>query len=103
MNKLSRISVFLAALAATTIVGCAENPPQESTGQYIDDSVITTKVKSGLLNAPGLKSFQIGVDTFKGRVQLSGTVGSRDHADEAVAIAYRVKGVTSVKNDILTK
>jgi osmotically-inducible protein OsmY len=102
MKQFSR-SVLVAALAGSMIVGCAENPSQESTGQYVDDSVITTKVKASLLNAPGLKSFQIGVDTYKGRVQLSGTVNSRDNIDEAVAIAYRTNGVTAVKNDLMTK
>jgi osmotically-inducible protein OsmY len=103
MKQLSRIPVFLAAVALTAMAGCSANPPQESTGQYIDDSVITAKVKSAIFNAPSLKSYEINVDTFKGRVQLSGSVSSRANIDEAVAIAHRVNGVTSVQNDMLLK
>jgi osmotically-inducible protein OsmY len=103
MKQISRSCIFLAAVAFTAMAGCSDNPPKESTGQYIDDSVITTKVKSALLNSPGLKSFEISVDTYKGRVQLSGSVSTGANIDEAVAIAYRVGGVTSVKNDMLLK
>jgi osmotically-inducible protein OsmY len=103
MKQFSRSCIFLAAVALTAAAGCSDNPPRESTGQYIDDSVITTKVKSALLNSPGLRSFEISVDTYKGRVQLSGSVSTRANIDEAVALASRVNGVTSVKNDMLLK
>ena len=108
MRPLSRSCIFVGVVAFTAMAGCSDNPPRESppresTGQYIDDSVITTKVKSALLNAPGLRSFEISVDTYKGRVQLSGSVSTRANIDEAVALASRVNGVTSVKNDMLLK
>lgn len=103
MRQLSRSCIFVGVVAFTAMAGCSDNPPRESTGQYIDDSVITTKVKSALLNSPGLRSFEISVDTYKGRVQLSGSVSTRANIDEAVALASRVNGVTSVKNDMLLK
>jgi osmotically-inducible protein OsmY len=90
--------VFIAALAA-----CASSSKHESTGEYVDDSVITTKVKSLLANDDFLKSFQISVETYKGVVQLSGFVNSQQAVDKAVQIARSVKGVTSVKNDLIVK
>ena len=86
-----------------TFVACASTPKQESTGEYVDDSVITTKVKSLLAADDFLKSFQISVETFKGTVQLSGFVGSQQAVDKAGEIARSVKGVTSVKNDLIVK
>jgi len=86
-----------------TFAACASTPKQESTGEFVDDSVITTKVKSPLATDDFLKSFQIGVETFKGTVQLSGFVGSQKAVDKAGEIARSVKGVTSVKNDLVVK
>jgi osmotically-inducible protein OsmY len=86
-----------------TFVACASTPKQESTGEYVDDSVITTKVKSLLAADDFLKSFQISVETFKGTVQLSGFVGSQQAVDKAGEITRSVKGVTSVKNDLVVK
>jgi len=83
-----------------TFVACASTPKQESTGEYVDDSVITTKVKSLLAADDFLKSFQISVETFKGTVQLSGFVGSQQAVDKAGETARSVKGATSVKNDL---
>ena len=93
--------VFLMLIA--TFVACASTPKQESTGEYVDDSVITTKVKSLLAADDFLKSFQISVETFKGTVQLSGFVASQQAVDKAGEIARSVKGVTSVKNDLVVK
>jgi len=76
---------------------------QESTGEYVDDSVITTKVKALLAGDDFLKSFQISVETFKGVVQLSGFVNSQQAADKAGQIARSVNGVTSVKNNLIVK
>jgi len=90
--------MFVAALVA-----CASTSKKESTGEYVDDSVITTKVKSLLAEDDFLKSFQIGVETYKGVVQLSGFVNSRQAVDKAGQIAYSVKGVKSVKNDLIVK
>jgi len=86
-----------------TFAACASTSKQESTGEYIDDSVITTKVKSLLAADDFLKSFQISVETYKGTVQLSGFVGSEKAVDKAGEIARSVKGVTSVKNDLIVK
>jgi BON domain len=86
-----------------TFVACASTRTKESTGEYVDDSVITTKVKSLLAADDFLKSFQIGVETFKGTVQLSGFVASQKAVDKAGEIARSVKGVTSVKNDLVVK
>jgi len=90
-------------MLAATFVACASTPKHESTGEYVDDSVITTKVKSLLAKDDFLKSFQIGVETNKGTVQLSGFVASQQAVDKAGEIARSVKGVTSVKNDLAVK
>ncbi|MDD5177201.1 MAG: BON domain-containing protein [Sterolibacterium sp.] len=75
----------------------------ESTGAYLDDSVITTKVKAAVLGEPTLKSAEINVETYKGVVQLTGFVNSRASVEKAAEIARGVKGVTSVKNDMIVK
>ena len=90
--------MFIAALVA-----CASTSKRESTGEYVDDSVITTKVKSQLAADDFLKSFQISVETFKGTVQLSGFVNTIKAVDKADEIARSVKGVKNVKNDLIVK
>ncbi len=100
-NMFIRCFVLLMLIAA--FVACASTPKQESAGEYVDDSVITTKVKSLLAANDFLKSFQIGVETFKGIVQLSGFVNSQQAVDKASEIARSVKGVKSVKNDLIVK
>jgi osmotically-inducible protein OsmY len=90
-------------LLIATFAACASTPERESTGEYVDDSVITTKVKSMLAADDFLKSFKISVKTFKGTVQLSGFVNSQQAVDKAGEIARSVKGVTSVKNDLVVK
>ena len=103
MTQFARISVLVAAVALTTLAGCASTQKHESTGQYIDDTAITTSVKAAIFNEPGLKSAEINVETFKGRVQLSGFVSSRANIDRAVVLAQGVRGVTSVANDMRVK
>ena len=93
--------VFLMLIA--TFAACASSHKHESTGEYVDDSVITTKVKSLLAADDFLKSFQISVDTYKGTVQLSGFVNSQQAVDKAGEIARSVKGVKSVKNNLILK
>jgi osmotically-inducible protein OsmY len=93
----------LVALVIGAVAGCASSPTQESTGQYIDDTAITAKVKTAIFNDPGLKSLEINVETFKGVAQLSGFASSRDDINRAVEIARNVDGVTSVKNDMQLK
>lgn len=97
------IKALAATLLLIGIVGCASTRTQESTGQYVDDSVITTKVKTAVLGEPGLKSSEIKVETFKGVVQLSGFVSSRDEAQSAIRVASAVPGVRSVKDDMQVK
>ncbi len=99
-------SLFAALAAALMLIltsGCASTPNQEGTGEYIDDSVITTKVKTAIFNEPTLKSTEINVETFKGVVQLSGFVSSEAGKQKADDVAKTVKGVKSVKNDIHLK
>lgn len=103
MNRFTRSTVLLAALALTGLVGCASTQKHESTGQYMDDTAITTKVKAAIFNDPTLKSAEINVETFKGRVQLSGFVSSPSSIDRAVIAAQGVSGVTSVGNDMRLK
>ncbi len=102
-NQFARTSILVAAVALTALAGCASTQKQESTGQYVDDTAITTKVKAAIFNDPMLKSAEINVETFKGRVQLSGFVSSRDRIDRAVVVAQGVSGVTSVANDMRVK
>jgi osmotically-inducible protein OsmY len=97
--KVFFIGCFLFAFAA----GCAGTYKKESTGEYIDDTVLTTKVKTEIFNDPELKVLQINVETFKGVVQLSGFVDSEKAAARAVEIARSVKGVQSVKNNMVVK
>ena len=97
------IRCFMIMMLIATFVACASTSKQESTGEYVDDSVITTKVKSLLAADDFLKSFEISVETYKGTVQLSGFVGSETAVDKAGEIARSVKGVTSVKNDLIVK
>ena len=96
-----RFLVVLMMIAA--FVACASTPQQSSTGEVVDDSVITTKIKSLLANDDFLKSFQISVETRKGIVQLSGFVDSQRAVDKASQIARGVEGVKSVKNDLIVK
>lgn len=95
---------YLAALflvsALAGVAGCASSPTQESTGEYLDDTLITAKVKAAILDDPSLKVTEIKVETFKGVVQLSGFVDSSIAANRAVELARGVKGVKSVKNDM---
>ena len=83
--------------------GCASTPTSDSTGQYIDDTVITTKVKSALLGDDAVKSFAVSVETVKGVVQLSGFVNTSDQRSAAGKDAAAVAGVKSVKNDLIVK
>ena len=98
-----RSSALAAAVALTFAAGCASTSTHESTGQYVDDTALTAKVKTAILNDPTLKSSEINVETFKGRVQLSGFVSSNENIAHAVVVAQNVKGVESVKNDMRVK
>ena len=97
MSALKRFTALF--VGALLVSACAATPKQDSAGEYVDDSVITTKVKTAILNEPGLKVSQISVETYKGVVQLSGFVDSAADATKAVELAQAVKGVSNVKND----
>jgi len=94
--------LFLVAMLAFTF-GCAATRTQESTGEYIDDTAITTSVKAAIFNDPYLKSAEINVETFKGVVQLTGFVSSKSEINRAVAVSRSVKGVRAVKNSMIVK
>ena len=104
MKQLSKyFSAFFLSLALLTAVGCSSTSKQAGTGEYIDDTVITTKVKAAILDEPTLKVAEINVETFKGVVQLSGFVNSQADINKAAQIARGVNGVKSVKNDMRMK
>lgn len=100
------IKLFFASFLAftlLTVTGCGSTQKQEGTGEYIDDTVITTKVKAAILNEPMLKAAEINVETFKGVVQLSGFVSSATSINKAIEVTRGVTGVKSVKNSMHLK
>ena len=104
MKKLKSILQLLVCVGLlTAFMGCTSTQTKQSTGQYVDDSVITTKVKAAILNEPTLKTFQINVKTYKAVVQLSGFVDSTQVVTKAGAVARAVEGVASVENDLVIK
>jgi osmotically-inducible protein OsmY len=94
---------MLVLLVVAVIAGCAGTRTTESTGQYVDGSAITAKVKAAILDDPSLKVFQIGVETYKDVVQLSGFVNSSEMRSRAAVVASRVSGVRSVQNDLIVR
>jgi len=102
MKFTKRIAPLMLA-AFVGLAGCASTSKQEGTGEYVDDTVLTTKVKTAILAEPTLKSAEINVETYKGVVQLSGFVGSEQSARKALEVARSVKGVKSVQNAIHLK
>ena len=103
MKLTKSISAVFLAIALATALGCAGTSTKESTAEYVDDTVITAKVKAAILNEPSLKSAEINVETFKGTVQLAGFVKYQADMNTAVQIARGVGGVQSVKNDMRLK
>ncbi len=103
MKLSNRFAVFFFSILMLVVAGCASTSTQEGTGEYIDDTVITTKVKAAIFDEPSLKSTEINVETFKGVVQLGGFVSSSANISKAVELARGVKGVKSVKNDMRVK
>ena len=103
MKNFKHLSALMAAITLTVLAGCASTTTQESAGQYVEDTVITTKTKAVIFNDPSLKSAEINVETFKGRVQLSGFVSSQADINRAVMLARDVGGVVEVKNDMRLK
>ncbi len=96
-------SLFVSAALFVSFLGCASTSTQEGTGEYVDDSVITAKVKAAILNEPGLNVMEINVETFKGVVQLSGFVTDPANIKKATDVARSVNGVRDVRNDIRVK
>jgi osmotically-inducible protein OsmY len=103
MRPANRFVTLLSAILLASVLGCAGTSTKEGTGEYFDDSVITTKVKAAIFNEPSLKSAEINVETFKGTVQLTGFVSSRADINKAADLARGVAGVTSVRNDMRLK
>ena len=101
----------LAAFATTVLIGCNKAPeavpstpsPSTTVGTVVDDSVITTSVKTALLADPAIKSFELQVETRKGTVQLSGFVDSQAQIDQALAVTRSVAGVSDVRNGVTLK
>ena len=100
MTLLKRCSAFLVATFLLSALGCAPTSAREGTGEYVDDTVITTRVKAAIFNEPSLKVFYINVETYRNVVQLSGFVSTGANMDKAVHLANAVKGVSSVRNDM---
>ena len=103
MTQFKRFSTFFLIALFSFLVGCASTTKETGTGEYIDDTVLTTKVKAAVFNEPSLKSAEINVETFKGVVQLSGFVNSLPDINKAAEVARSVAGVKSVKNDMRLK
>ena len=103
MRSFNRFATFFFVIVLASLLGCASTSKQEGTGEYVDDTVITSKVKAAIFNDSSLKSAEINVETFKGVVQLSGFVNSREDINKAAQVARGVQGVVSVKNDMRLK
>jgi len=104
MLKMSSILKFLACLVLiTAFMGCSSTRTQSSTGEYVDDSVITAKIKSAYIADDELKSYQIDVETYKGVVQLSGFVDNKSTVTKAGEVARGINGVKGVKNNLIVK
>ena len=103
MKLFKILASFMLATVFAVMLGCASTAKHEGTGEYVDDSVITTKVKAAVFNEPTLKSAEINVETYNGVVQLSGFVNSEADIAKAASLAKGIKGVTSVKNDMRLK
>ena len=97
------IRYFVLLMLIATLVACASTSKQSGMGEYVDDSVITDKVKTMLAADDFFKSFEISVQTYKGIVQLSGFVDSQKAVDKAGEVARGVGGVKSVKNNLNLK
>jgi osmotically-inducible protein OsmY len=103
MSRFKTFTALVCAIVLTATLGCASTRHHEGTGEYVDDSVITAKVKAAIFNEHDLKVSEVKVETFKGIVQLSGFVSSRADINGAVRVASAVNGVKSVTNDMQLK
>ena len=98
MRNAYRGSWLLMGVLIAGLAGCANTG--EKTGAYVDDSWITSKVKSEMIANKSVKARDISVNTDRGVVTLSGKAATWDESNKAAEIAHGVKGVTSVQNDI---
>lgn len=96
-------SLFFGLMLLSAIPACTENTKRESTGEYLDDTVLTTKIKSTFIGDSRLKANDINVKTYKGIVQLSGFVDTQAEADRAMQLARTIKGVKAVNNSLIVK
>ena len=104
MTKVSKNTSWVwMAVLVLGLAGCAGTRESKSTGQHIDDTAITTKVKSEMIADKEVSAHQIHVKTNRGVVHLTGSVDSRYEANKAASIARSVSGVRSVDNDIQIK
>lgn len=103
LKKRRIVNLLVLAGILTALLGCASNQKHESTGQYLDDTVITSKVKASIMDEPTLKVFEISVKSDNGVVELSGFVDSARSVDKAGDVAARVAGVTGVRNALSVK
>jgi osmotically-inducible protein OsmY len=103
MIQFKRLCALIFTAAILSVMGCAGDRTHESTGEYMSDTWITTKVKAALVDDPVVKATEVNVETFKGVVQLSGFVSSREAMSEAIRLTGRIEGVKSVKNDMRVK
>jgi osmotically-inducible protein OsmY len=95
--------VVLVSLVAGPLVACSSTPTRESTGEYIDDSAISNKIRAQLIGDKDLNLFQIDVTTYKGVVQLSGFVNSAPIKARAGRVAAGTQGVREVHNNLIVK
>jgi osmotically-inducible protein OsmY len=98
MKPRSLAALFLVVVMAAAVTGCSSAPTQQSTGQAIDDGVVTARVKAKLVGDPVTKAHQINVETFKGTVQLSGFVETTEARTRALQLTKGVDGVKQVKD-----
>ena len=104
MQAVKRVfQILFSAVLLSVVLGCAGTAHKESTGEYVDDSWITSKVKAAFVKDKTLSASEINVETFKGTVQLSGFVKDPGDVSHAADVARDIKGVTSVRNDLQVK
>lgn len=103
MKYLKICSTFLLTVSMLLVIGCASSATESSTGEMIDDTVITTKVKAAIFQDDELSASEINVETFKGVVQLSGFVSDRSDVPRAAVVARGIAGVVSVRNSLAVK
>lgn len=103
MKQSKNMGLVACLFLVLLVVGCAGGPQSESFGEHVDDSVITTKVKTALLSDPEVSGMDINVTTFKGRVQLNGLVNDAQQIEQATQLARQVGGVVAVENNLSIK